>query len=96
MWGAVPMIVAGMYPGARPIVRAIRFSAISPVAKACSGIIRADLSCVLIIHEALWLNIGIPGIFGVSIEVIVIHWQLRETIHGVFDEWRCMGLGYWS
>jgi len=42
-----------MYPGARPIGRAIRFSAISPVTKAFSGVIQADLSCALIIHEAL-------------------------------------------
>ncbi len=53
MWGAVPMTVEGMYPGARPIGRAIRFSAISPVTKAFSGVIQADLSCALIIHEAL-------------------------------------------
>ena len=54
MWGAVPMIMEGMYPDARPIGRAIRFSAISPVTKAFSGVIQADhLSCALIIQEAL-------------------------------------------
>jgi len=34
MWGAAPMIVEGRYPGARPIGRPSRFSAISPVTKA--------------------------------------------------------------
>jgi hypothetical protein len=44
MWGAVPMIVEGMYPGTRTIGRANRFSAISPVTNAFSGEIQTDLS----------------------------------------------------
>jgi len=42
MWGLAPMIVEGMYPGARTIGRANRFSVISPVTKAFSGVIQTD------------------------------------------------------
>jgi len=44
MWGAAPMIGEGMYPGARTIWRANRFSAISLITNAFSGVIQTDLS----------------------------------------------------
>jgi hypothetical protein len=44
MWGVAPMIVEGMYPGARTIGRVNRFSAISPIMNAFSGVIQTDLS----------------------------------------------------
>ncbi|MFH1629331.1 MAG: hypothetical protein ABIE47_11505 [Pseudomonadota bacterium] len=53
MWGVAPMIVEGMYPGTRPIGRANRFSAISPVTNAFSGVIQADLSRTPLFHDAL-------------------------------------------
>jgi hypothetical protein len=53
MWGAAPMIVEGMYPGTRPIGRANRFSAISPVKNAFSGVIQTDLSSTPLFDNAL-------------------------------------------
>ena len=44
MWDAAPMIGEGMYPGARTIWRANRFSAISLITNAFSGVIQTDLS----------------------------------------------------
>jgi hypothetical protein len=53
IWGVAPMTLEGMYPGTSPIGGAIRYSAISPVPKAFSVIIRAELSCTVRIREAL-------------------------------------------
>jgi len=53
MWGVAPMIVEGMYPGARTIGRANRFSAISPIKNTFSGVIQATLSCTPLFHDAL-------------------------------------------
>jgi len=47
--------------------------------------VRVDLSCALIIHEALCLDIFAPGIFRVSIEEIVMDgegmWEHRLASH---------------
>jgi hypothetical protein len=45
MLGVVLRIVAGMYPGARPIGRAIYFSTLSPATKTIFSGIQTDLSC---------------------------------------------------
>ena len=44
------------------------------------------------IPENLRLNVFIPGIVGITIQGIVVHGELRETIHDVSGR-RGMGLG---
>jgi len=63
------MIVEGMYPGARTIGRANRFSAISPIKNAFSGVIQADLSFTLFLRYVM--DADIPVVIWVSIEVII-------------------------
>ena len=55
----------------------LTFLDFSPVIKDVSPVIQTALSCTLIIHEVSLLNEGIPGIIGVPIKGIVIHFRLK-------------------
>ena len=54
--------------------------AVSPITRGSFGRFQTALSCTPQILKALCLNIFIPGIFRVSIEMIVIHFPLKECI----------------
>jgi hypothetical protein len=43
-----------------------------------------------VFFSGLCVDIGVPGVFGVSIVMIVIDGNLRVTIHYVFDGWRAV------
>jgi len=60
MWGMAPMLVEGIYPGARTIGRTNRFSAIALVTSAFSGLIQTDLSYTPLYYETLCLDVMIP------------------------------------
>jgi hypothetical protein len=55
-------------------------------------LLRAHLFLLLSIpHLLLRLKVSVPGIVGVTIEVIVVHGELREMIHDVSGR-RSVGL----
>ena len=60
------------------------FYIVFPVAMADSGGVRTNLSGTPLFQDALWLDVLIPGIFRVPIEVIFIEWKLRSVIR---DAW---------
>ena len=49
------------------------------------GIIRTDLSCMPQFFKALCLDVVVPGVFGVPIEMIVIDGEL--TVDVIHDVW---------
>jgi hypothetical protein len=55
-------------------------------------LMRAHRFVLAHIPENLRLNVFIPGIVGITIQGIVVHGELRETIHDVSGR-RGMGLG---
>lgn len=57
------------------------FFIVFPVAMAVFGIIRTNLSCPPQILKALCLDVILPGVFRVPIEVLVIDGELRNIIH---------------
>ena len=86
------MIVERMYPGARTIGRANRFSAISPVTNAFSGVIQTDLSYTPLFDNALWPYVFIPCVFGITVGSISVCLQLKLA-SDVFPDWR--GVSFW-
>jgi hypothetical protein len=57
----------------------------SPVKRVFVSTIQAGLSCAPLFHDAICLDVFIPGIFRVPIEVIVIDGELTtDVIHDVW------------
>ena len=55
-----------------------------PVIKAIFNGIRAAHSATPLFHDALYLDVVVPGVLRVSIKVIVMNGELRDVIHDVW------------
>jgi len=80
IWGAVPMNMEGMYRVGCLFDKSAHLFVDLPATKAIFSGIQADLSFTSLFHEALCLNIFIPGTFKVLIKVIVIDFGLKECM----------------
>jgi hypothetical protein len=76
IWGALPIIVRGMYRVGCHFDKLAHLFVDLPATKAIFSGIQADLSFTLTIYEALCMNVLIPGIFRVPIKVIITHRNL--------------------
>jgi hypothetical protein len=77
MWGVVSMTEKGMYQGVRHFEKYAYLLVFSSVIKAFLSTIQTSRFFTPFFHEALWLDIFIPGIFMVPIKVSVIHFQSK-------------------
>jgi hypothetical protein len=75
--GAGDAIGKGRWSGGHPFEKSAHLLVESPVKKAFLSTIQADLSCTRLFHDALNLDVFIPGIFRVPMQVIVIHFRLK-------------------
>jgi hypothetical protein len=75
--GVGDAIGKGRWSGGRPFEKSAHLLVESPVKKAFLSTIQADLSITRLSHDALWLDVFIPGIFRVPIKVIIIHFRLK-------------------
>lgn len=74
--GAGDVIGKGRWSGGRPFEKSAYLLVESPVKMAFLSKIQTDLSCTPQILKALFLN-TLSGIFRVSIEMIIIRFQLK-------------------
>ena len=71
IWGAISVMMEGVCRVGRFFGWTMRFWAVSPVARGSLGRFHTTLSCTPLFHDALWLNMGIPGVIWGTIEVII-------------------------
>jgi len=69
--------------GVRPFEQSAYLLVYSPVRKAVLSRIQAGLSCTPLFHDALCLDVFIPGVIGVAVEVISVCLEM-EIDSGVF------------
>lgn len=81
--GAGDAIGGGRWIGGRSFGKSAHFFVESPGKRAFMSTIQANLSCTPFFHDALCLNIGIPGVFGVAVDGISVCLKL-EIASGAF------------
>jgi len=71
MWGATLMTALKVLCGIRAFEDSARYYAVISRKKLFPPGNQADLSCTSLFHDALSLDVVVPGIFRVSVNVII-------------------------
>jgi len=73
--------------GGRSFEKSAHLSVESPVEKAFLSAIQTDLSFTPLFHDASCLDVVVPGVLRVPIEVIIMEEELRDVIHDGWGRW---------